>query len=149
MENTSKQARVVSRRDRAFYRRRFQHRIHAAIATLFAEEAAVGHITKKQLADLLERNPAQITRWLSEPSNIESDTISDILLGMGAEMEPRIVRFREVGKGNQAHPLIVRIEKNTNTVRFDKQPPKNSKSSPYQKLASPESNARVLVLEPM
>jgi len=139
MENTSKQAKTISRRDRAFYRRRFQHRIHLAIANLFAEEAEAGRVTKKQLADTLERNAAQITRWLSEPSNLESDTISDILLGMDAEMDPRIVRFRDVGKGNQAHPLILRIERRAQ--------PGPSPKGPFQKLTDSGSTAYSRVLE--
>jgi hypothetical protein len=143
MENTSKEPKAISRRDRAFYRRRFQHRIHAAIATLFAEEAEAGRVNKKQLADRLGKDPAQITRWLSEPSNIESDTISDILLGMNAELEPRVVRFSEIGKGNQVHPFIARLEKKVNIAQL----PKPTPQKPYQRLAKP-SSTRALVLEP-
>jgi len=109
MENTSKTTRPISRRDRAYYRRRQQNRIHAALAEFFAEEAAAGRITKKQLADLLEKSPAQITRWLTEPSNYESDTISDLLLGMGAEMDHRIVRFSDRAKQNYLHPLAAKV----------------------------------------
>jgi len=79
--------------------------LHAEIAAFFAEEAAAGRITKKQLANLIEKNPAQITRWLTEPSNYEADTISDILLAMGAEMDHRVVRFSERGKQNYVHPV--------------------------------------------
>jgi len=148
MENTSKETKPIPRRDRAFYRRNFQHRIHSGIAAFFAEEAAAGRITKKQLADLLEKNPAQITRWLSEPSNIESDTISDILLGMQAQMETRVVRFSDVGKGNQVHHLIARIEKKIGRVQFDLPPP--LPTTPFQKLAKPEtkSTTKIVSLEP-
>lgn len=109
MEGTSKERKAIPRRDRAYYRRRTQNRIHAALASFFAEEAAAGRITKKQLAELIEKNPAQITRWLSEPSNYEVDTISDILLAMGAEMDPRVVRFSDRGKANYVHPLLTKI----------------------------------------
>jgi DNA-binding phage protein len=83
----------LKRRDRAYYRRRQQNRVFAALAELFAEEAEKGAISKKELAEILGKDPAQITRWLSAPSNLELDTISDILLAMGAEMDHRVVRF--------------------------------------------------------
>jgi hypothetical protein len=109
MENTSKAPKPISRRDRAYYRRRHQNNIHIALASFFAEEAAAGRITKKQLADLLEKNAAQITRWLTEASNYEADTVSDLLLGMKAEMEHRVVRFSDRGKANFAHPMVTKI----------------------------------------
>lgn len=96
----------IRARDRAYYRRRQQNRIFAAIAALFAEEAARGNITKKELAEILEKDPAQITRWMSEPRNYEIDTISDILLAMGAEMDHPVVRFVDRPKANFAHPAL-------------------------------------------
>jgi hypothetical protein len=150
MENISEVTKAIPRRDRAYYRRRQQNRIHAAIASFFAEEAEAGRITKKKLADLIEKNPAQITRWLSEASNYESDTISDILLAMEAEMDHNIVRFSERGKGNQIHPLIARLERIENVVQYENQ---KLPEKPYEplKLARPgsEANTRVLELEPL
>ena len=104
MADTSKKE--VSRRDRAFYRRRQQTRVFAEMAALFAEEAAKGNISKKELAEILDKDPAQITRWLSEPRNFELDTISDILLAMGAEMDHSVVRFADRPKANFAHPAL-------------------------------------------
>jgi hypothetical protein len=109
MENTSKEARAVSRRERAYYRRRQQNRVYGALANYFAEEAAAGRISKGKLAELLGKDRAQITRWLSEPSNLELDTISDILLAMGAEMDHRVVRFSDRAKQNYVHPIITTI----------------------------------------
>jgi len=86
---------LISRRDRAYYRRRQQNRVFEAIVKLFAEEAERGAISKKKLAELLKKDPAQITRWLSAPTNLELDTISDILLAMGAEMDFQPVLFRD------------------------------------------------------
>jgi hypothetical protein len=110
MERTSKETKPIPRRERAYYQRRNQNRIHSALAAFFAEEAAAGRITKKQLAALLEKNPAQITRWLTEPSNYEVDTVSDLLLAMKAEMEHRVVRFAERGRPNYVHPLVQIID---------------------------------------
>lgn len=104
MENTSKLG--LKRRDRSYYQQRQRNRVFAALVEFFAEEAGNGRITKKGLADALGKDPSQITRWLSAPSNLELDTISDVLLAMGAEMDYRIVRLHERPSANYVHPLI-------------------------------------------
>jgi hypothetical protein len=109
MENISKEDKAISRRDRAYYRRRQQNKVYGELASYFAEEAAAGRIAKSKLAELLGKDPAQITRWLSEPSNLELDTISDMLLAMGAEMDHRVVRFSDRAKQNYVHPIIAKI----------------------------------------
>lgn len=109
MENISKEDKAISRRERAYYRRRQQNRVYGELAAYFAEEAAAGRITKSKLAELLGKDPAQITRWLSEPSNLELDTISDILLAMGAEMDHRVARFSDRAGQNYVHPLIAKV----------------------------------------
>jgi len=80
-------------------------RLHSLVE-LFAQEAASRGVTKKQLAEALSKDPSQITRWLSAPSNFELDTLSDLLLALDAEMDCRIVRFSDRLKPNYAHPLI-------------------------------------------
>jgi hypothetical protein len=72
----------------------------------FEEEAKTRGVTKKDIAQSLRRDPAQISRWLRYPSNLTSDTISDLLLSLGAEIDPVITRFADRGKPNQIHPLI-------------------------------------------
>jgi hypothetical protein len=104
MANISKNK--PSRRDVACYRQRQKNRVFTELVSFFAEEAERSGMTKKDLADLLEKDPAQITRWLSAPSNFELDTLSDILLALDAEMDHRIVRFSDRTKPNYAHPLI-------------------------------------------
>jgi hypothetical protein len=107
MENTLKQNERFSVRDIAYYRRRHQNRLFSALAQFFATEAEHGRITRKEIAARLSKDPAQITRWLSGPTNFEADTISDILLAMGAEMDYSIVRFSDRPKPNYAHPLSI------------------------------------------
>lgn len=94
MVDTSSEPKL-KRRDIAYYRQRQKNRVFTAMAAFFAEEAEKGNITKKELANRLGRDPAQITRWLSAPSNFELDTLSDILLAMGAEIDHHIVRFSD------------------------------------------------------
>jgi hypothetical protein len=103
MENTSK-PNSIKKRDVAYYRQRQKNRVFTELVKFFAEEAERRQITKKDLATALARDPAQITRWLSAPSNFELDTLSDILLALGAEMDHRIVRFDDRPKPNYAHP---------------------------------------------
>lgn len=107
MANTSK-LNSMKRRDVAYYRQRQKNHVFTALVDLFAQEAERRGLTKKQLAETLSKDPAQITRWLSAPSNFELDTLSDILLALDAEMDHRIVRFSERPKPNYAHPLIAK-----------------------------------------
>jgi transcriptional regulator with XRE-family HTH domain len=110
MESTSREDKAtVPRRDRAYYRKRQQNRVHGELAAYFADEAAAGRITKSKLAERLGKDPAQITRWLSEASNLELDTISDILLAMGAEMDHHVVRFSDRAKQTYIHPISAKI----------------------------------------
>jgi hypothetical protein len=98
-----------SRRDVAYYKQRQRNRVFSELASFFAEEAERGNITKKELAEALGKDPSQITRWLSAPSNFELDTLAELLLPMGAEMDHNIVRFVERPKPNYAHPLVAKI----------------------------------------
>lgn len=107
MENTSKHTNLLSQRDIAYYRRRNQNRQFAELATFFANEAESGRTTRKEIAALLGKDPSQITRWLSSPSNLESDTVSDLLFAMGAEMDHRVVRFVDRPTANYAHPVFI------------------------------------------
>jgi hypothetical protein len=139
MADTSKEDKaVISTRDRAYYRRRQQNRIYGEIAALFAEEAEAGRMTKRKLAELLGKDPAQVTRLLSEPSNLEIDTISDYLLAMDAEMDSRVVRFSERAKPNYMHPLIAKL--------VSKNPPKDDRPMSF-KVRTPLGNTNVASIE--
>lgn len=108
MENTSN--RMHSRRGIFYYRKRLKNRIFSQLAAFFAKEAERNNITKKEIASRLDRDPAQITRWLSAPSNLTLETLSDLLYAMDAEAEPpKFVRFADRAKPNFAHPLIADV----------------------------------------
>jgi hypothetical protein len=108
MENITKTEKKISRRDRSYYRQRQRNRVFSELTKFFAEEAARTGITKKELAIALDKDPSQITRLFSGPTNLELDTISDYLLAMGAEMDHSIVRFADRSKANYAHPAVAR-----------------------------------------
>jgi transcriptional regulator with XRE-family HTH domain len=100
----------LAKRDLFYYRRRFLNRVHGRLAAFFAERAEREGITKSKIARRLGCDPAQVTRWLSQPSNLELETISDLLLAMDAEAEPpEIVLFADRKPANYMHPLIARI----------------------------------------
>lgn len=97
-------------RDVFYYRKRLKNRIFMRLALFFSEENERTGITKKDIARRLKKDPAQISRWLSGPSNLTLETLSDLLLALDAEADPPlIVRFRDRPKPNYAHPLIASI----------------------------------------
>jgi transcriptional regulator with XRE-family HTH domain len=109
MADTSK-TEVKRLRDIHYFRQRFRNRVFGRLAAFFAEEAERSGVTRKDIASRLGRDPSQITRWLSQPSNLTIETISDLLLALDAEPEPpEIVRFSERVAPNYAHPLIARV----------------------------------------
>lgn len=111
MDATTKNAAEPKRsRDIHYYRQRYKNRVFETLVEFFNEEAAKRGITRKEIARLLQKDPAQITRWLSSPGNLTLESVSDLLLALDAEAEPgKIVRFSERPKPNYAHPLIARI----------------------------------------
>lgn len=116
MENTSKNKKIAVR-DIAYYRQRNKNRLLEQIAAFFAEQAEVNGITKKEIAYLLDKDPSQITKWLSTPSNLTLDTISDVLLAMDAEMDYQIVRFADRREPNYQHPLIQELSGKIGFIR--------------------------------
>ena len=70
-----------------YARERLKNRIHQMILREFLRQETLGRLSRKQLADSLNKRPEQITRWLGAPGNWTLDTVSDLLLGMGSEPE--------------------------------------------------------------
>lgn|SRR5262249_7077432 len=140
MENTSKLP-AVSDRDIFYYRQRSKNRLFEALTSFFAEEAERRGITKRDIAECLHRDPALITRWLTAPSNLTLDTISDLLLSLGAEMDYVVAKFEDRPQPNEMHPLIARLLRVV-TVEHKEQPKK-----PYQPLTQPQSNKPILEIQ--
>ena len=90
MKNTFDEAKLPTT-DIYFFRQRLKNKIFQSALAYFAEVAKERNLTKKDIAKLLDKDPAQITRWFSGPNNWTLDTISDLLLAMGAEMKHEIV----------------------------------------------------------
>ena len=88
MDNISKISRLTDR-EIYYFRERNRNKIFQSVIAHFANEAASG-LTKRELAKRLGKDPAQITRWFSGPSNWTLDTISDLLLAMSSELDCHI-----------------------------------------------------------
>jgi len=99
MQNTSKTV-PLDDRDIFYFRQRQKNRLFTKLAAFYEEAARRDGITKRDIAEKLKRDPSQITRWLSAPSNLTLDTVSDLLLALGAEIDHEIVRFADRAQPN-------------------------------------------------
>jgi hypothetical protein len=106
-----------SEREIFYYRRRFLNRVHEALTTFFEEECERRDWTRQDVAERIDRDPAQISRWLSAPSNLTLESISDLLLSVDAEMDVNIARFGERKTPNYMHPLIAGVLRRKNSTR--------------------------------
>lgn len=112
MANTSNEP--LSERDIYYFRQRFQNRVFQAVVAYFADRAETLGVTKKQIAERLGKDPAQITRWLSGPGNLTLDTVSDLLLALDAEMSSDVVPFDDGHVGNKS----ARVDNSGQVVSF-------------------------------
>jgi len=69
--------------------------VYDAILDEFLAQEEKKEISKAKLAARIERDPAQITRWLSGPRNFELETIGLLLTGMGRKLEVRVVNIKD------------------------------------------------------
>lgn len=110
MVNTSN-SKKISARDVFYFRQRQKNIVFSKLAAFFEEEAKRRGVTRKDLAEILDKEPSQISRWLSSPSNITLDTISDILLALDAVMAFDIQQFENAPRANFTHPLAIAADK--------------------------------------
>jgi hypothetical protein len=69
---------------RVYFQTRLRNRLFDYILGRFVREQKRG-LTKAALARRIGKSPEVINRWLGSPSNLETDSISDLLLGICAE----------------------------------------------------------------
>jgi hypothetical protein len=70
-----------------YFRARLRGRVHQALLNLFGKAEKGVRLTRRQWAERVQRKPEQITRWLSYPGNPTVDTLSDLFVGLGYEVE--------------------------------------------------------------
>ena len=91
-----------------FYQReRTRNRLFSDLVLFFQLRAEETGINKKVIAEKLRKDPSQITRWLSQPSNLTLDTLSDLLLSLDAEMDCKFVKFSDRAIPNFAHEWAI------------------------------------------
>src|SRR5690242_6032135 len=66
-----------------YFQESFRSAVHQELLELFEGKKRNDGLSRGDLARKIGRRPEQLTRWLSAPTNLEIDTISDIALGMG------------------------------------------------------------------
>lgn len=113
-ENTSNRVKLAAGK-KAYYRQRQKNRIFEQIITAFVDAAESRNITKRDIADLLDKEPSQITRWFAGPGNLTLDTISDLLLALDEELEVRRSPLSNRPTPNFSHPLITSDVRNPNS----------------------------------
>jgi len=113
---------------RQYFRRLLQNRVHELVLAAFAVQEQKEGLTQKQLAGRLEKDAAQISRWLFSAGNWELDTLADLLLGMAVRLNElsvtRIVELLEQAEETAAPKELETIaESPTVQVRADEPPP--------------------------
>jgi hypothetical protein len=69
---------------RVYFQQRLRHRVFDFIVGCFMREESNG-LNQAKLGRRIGKPPEVINRWLSAPSNLTLDSISDLLLGICAE----------------------------------------------------------------
>jgi transcriptional regulator with XRE-family HTH domain len=74
-------------RTRLLYRRRLQNQIQRMLRTAFRDEQKRTGLTQKELAERIGKDKSKVNQWLSIASNLTLETISDLLLGLGVDLD--------------------------------------------------------------
>jgi plasmid maintenance system antidote protein VapI len=94
-----------------YFRQRQRNRLYDAVIKAIEEAAARDHVRRKDIAEKLEIPPSLVTRLLSGPANWTSDTMSDLLFSIGAELEFRVVRLDNRAGGDQQAPKAIEVRR--------------------------------------
>jgi hypothetical protein len=87
----------LSRRALGYFRARLKNRLHQLVLSEFLKREGNEGFNKADLARRIDKKPEQITRLLGAPGNWTLDTLSDLLLAMGYELEPQVAGFDDRG----------------------------------------------------
>lgn len=110
---------VISSAKLVYFRDRLKDTLYSAMLEAFSDAVETG-MTKKDLAQRVQKKPEQITRILSAPGNLTLDTISDILLGLDSEINVEVKKFVEYERHNQTQPSWLEIDYTFNKLKHEK-----------------------------
>ena len=73
----------------AFFQEQLKHQLHEVVLRrLHTVCESKRDFTRRHLARRIGRQPEQVTRWLGAPGNLTLETASDLLIGLGAILDP-------------------------------------------------------------
>ena len=73
-----------------YFRARLRSRLHQLVLEEFLRQKDRG-LSQKDLAKRIGKRADQVSRWLGAPGNWTLDTVSDLLIAMGAEPDFKVV----------------------------------------------------------
>ncbi len=89
----------------SYLRERTRNLLYDFIIKKFLEAEKKG-LSQAELARRIGKRPEVVNRWLGSPGNWRIDTISDLLVGIGAEeLEPQSVSLLDRAKRNLDYPV--------------------------------------------
>lgn len=83
---------------------RLKTKLFEAVLDAFVERCRRDNFSKADLAAVMRRDPAQITRWLKGPGNWELRTVSDLMRALRADVHIHCVLFEDI-RSNDEHEL--------------------------------------------
>lgn len=89
-----------------YHRERLRNRIHECVYRALLVRHEQDGVTRADLAARLGKDKAQISRWLSGPSNWTLDTVSDLLLALNVDLELSTCLTEDRAAQNYVHPLM-------------------------------------------
>jgi hypothetical protein len=97
-------SKVLSKGDLAYFQAQTRNLLHELVLTEFFRLVDEKGFTKTDLAKRIGRDKAQITRWLRSPTNLQIETVSDLLAGMAGYLDPNFIRIQDLPVRNQQEP---------------------------------------------
>jgi len=85
-----------------------QNEAHEVIFRLFLRMSEDEGVTRSFMAKRLDKEPAQITRWLGASGNWTLDTFTNLAIAMGHRPTFGVERLRDMRDSNEHHPLAGR-----------------------------------------
>jgi hypothetical protein len=76
---------VLAKETLWFFRRHLHNAVYDFLIRTFRRLEDADRMTKGRLSTRIDREPASVTRWLSAPSNLTLNTISDLFVGMAVD----------------------------------------------------------------